>query len=226
MKVNRRKAKMAKSKSHFCLKKIIDFLINIGKLKKKERRGWILRGIKNPETIGEHTFRVAIMAWLLGREKKLNIEKLIKMALIHDLAEIYAGDATPYDGILPKDKRKQKEILNQWPRFSKSAKIRQLLKRKKVEKAAIVKLISKLSPGLKKEIMNLWLEFNEGLSKEGKLIRQVDKTENLLQALEYWKEDKNFPIRPWWIQIKELIDVDILFDFIEELDKKFHKKWS
>ena len=63
----------------------LDFLIEIGKLKKMLRQGWVLRGIKNPECIASHTFRMAVMAWLLGEERKLNICKIIKMSLIHDI---------------------------------------------------------------------------------------------------------------------------------------------
>lgn len=52
---------------------------------------------KNPETIAGHTFHEAIMAWILSKEKRtnFNIEKMLKIALIHDLCELYAGDMTP-----------------------------------------------------------------------------------------------------------------------------------
>ena len=73
------------------MEQLLNFLIEIGKLKKMTRRGWELRGIKNPETIASHTFRMAIMTWLLGEKKKLNLNKILKMSLIHDLCEVYAG---------------------------------------------------------------------------------------------------------------------------------------
>jgi len=82
------------------MKNILNFLIEVGRLKKIPRKGWILRRIRNPETIAAHTFRMAIMAWILGKQKKLNINKILKMSLIHDLCEIYAGDTTPYDTLL------------------------------------------------------------------------------------------------------------------------------
>ena len=112
--------------------KIIKFFSEIGKLKLIPRRGWVIRDVKNPESIAEHTFRVAIMAWVLADRKnsKLNLEKLIKMALIHDLCEVYSGDITPYDSILPKDKKKRQELLKTWPRFSNEEKKR--IGRKKI----------------------------------------------------------------------------------------------
>ena len=206
------------------MKELLNFFIEVGKLKGVKRKGWLLRKIKNPETIAAHTFRMTLMAWLLCRKKKLNINRILKISLIHDLCEVCAGDTTPYDEILPKDRKKWKEILNKWPRFSKTKKEKDFLKKYKKENKALKKLISKLSPVLKEEIMNLWNDYEKGLTREGRFVRQVDRIENLLQALEYWKKEKNFAIEPWWIQIKELIDDPLLFEFMEVLEKKFHRK--
>jgi len=206
------------------MKNILNFLIEVGKLKGMPRKGWVLRGIKNPETIAAHTFRIAIMSWLLGREKKLNINKLIKISLIHDLCEVYAGDTTPYDNkFFSKDKRRWKEITKKWPRFSKEEKEKISQKKYKKENKALEKLILNLPPDLKKEIRNLWNDYEKGLTREGKFVRQLDRVENLLQAMEYWKKDKQFAIEPWWIQIEELVDDPILLKFIKEMGKNFIK---
>ena len=82
----------------------------------------------------------------------------------------------------------------------------------------------KLPSGLKKEIRNLWADYEKGLTREGRFVRQVDRVENLLQALEYWKKDKSFTIGPWWVQIEELVDDPILLKFLKNLEKKFHSK--
>jgi len=100
------------------MKDLIDFFINIGKLKEMKRRGWVINRIKNPESIANHIFRMAIMTWILAKKKGgLNIERILKMALIHDLCEIYTGDTTPYDSVLPQNKGKLKELMKTWPRF-------------------------------------------------------------------------------------------------------------
>jgi len=72
------------------MKNILNFLIETGKLKGKQRRGWTIHQIKNPETTAEHIFHLALLAWVLGKEKGLKIERVIKMALVHDLCEVYA----------------------------------------------------------------------------------------------------------------------------------------
>lgn len=207
------------------MKNLLNFLSEIGKLKKMSRRGWVINRIKNPESIAEHIFRTAIMTWILGEKKGgLNIERLLKMSLIHDLCEVYAGDTTPYDTVLPKNEKKLKELMKTWPRFSATEKKKMVREKYKKELKALEKLISKLPLDLKKEIKNLWLDYEKGLTPEGRFFQQADRIENFLQALEYWKRYKKPPQKPWWLWAREFFDEPLLLEFIKEMDKKFHKK--
>jgi len=209
------------------MEKILNFLIEVGKLKRLPRRGWVINQIKNPESIAEHIFRSAIMGWILGYKKgDINIEKLIKIALIHDLCEIYAGDITPYDSVLPKRKKKLSALMKTWPRFSDSERREQAIKKYKKENKALKKLISKLPPKFKKEINKLWLDYEKKLTPEGRFFHQADRMENFLQAYEYWKKYKNPPLGPWWLWAREFFDDPTLLEFMKVLDKKFHKKKS
>ncbi len=207
------------------MKGLLNFFIEVGKLKRMPRRGWVINQIKNPESIAEHIFRAAILGWVLGERKKgFNIEKLIKIALIHDLCEVYAGDITPYDSILPKSKKLLRELMKTWPRFSNSEKRKKSLSKYKKEKEGIEKLILKLPPNLKKEIKTLWLDYEKGLTPEGRFFKQTDRMENFLQAYEYWKKYKNPPLGPWWLWAREFFDDPILLEFMEELEKHFHSQ--
>jgi len=206
--------------------KIIEFFINIGKLKTIPRQGWVLRGIKNPESIAEHSFRAAIMAWILAEQKhkKLNLEKLLKMALVHDMCDIFAGDTTPYDSILPKNNKERQEILKTWPRFSEGDKKKLSEEKYKKEILGLEKLIKDLPNKLKNEIKNLWLDCEKGLSPEGRFFGHTNKLENLLQATEYWKAGKNPSLKSFWIQARELHDDPTILEFIDQIDKEFYKK--
>jgi putative hydrolase of HD superfamily len=212
-------------RKHF-MRKLIDFFVKTGKLKDIPRRGWVLRGIKNPGSISDHLFRVAMMAWILGREKKdnLSIAKVIKIALVHDLCELYAGDTTPYDkkNILPEDKRKWPEILDKWPRFSKEEKKQLAGEKHQKEEKGLDKIIEDLPLESRNEIKGLWLEYEAGLTAESRFVKQINRLETLLQALEYGKEDNQQPSRSWWIEAKEIIDDPSLVSFMEALDKSFH----
>ncbi|MEM5772607.1 MAG: HD domain-containing protein [Candidatus Aenigmatarchaeota archaeon] len=72
---------------------LIEFFKTIGKLKKIERTGWVTNvGIENPESVAEHSFRSAVLCMIFSDIKKLDTEKMVRMALIHDLAEALIGD--------------------------------------------------------------------------------------------------------------------------------------
>jgi putative hydrolase of HD superfamily len=205
---------------------LLDFFNEVGKLKGMPRRGWVIREIKNPESIAEHTFRVALMAWLFAATKKekekMNLEKLIKMALIHDLCEVYAGDTTPYDSILPKDKKEIRKLMKTWPRFSKEKREKLAKEKFDKEKKALCKIIENLPPSLKKEIKNLWLDYEKGLSPEGRFFRQTDRIESFLQATEYWSKYKKPDQKPIWLWARELFDDPILLEFVDAMNKKFY----
>ena len=61
-----------------------------------QRQGWIDElSIKNSESVADHTYSMAIIGMVLSDSQKYNTEKILKMILIHDLAESITGDFTP-----------------------------------------------------------------------------------------------------------------------------------
>ena len=206
------------------MKDILNFLIEVGELKRKPRRGWLVHQIKNPETTAEHIFRTAIIAWVLGKKKRLNLERVIKIALVHDLCEVYSPDVTPYDPLLPKDKKKIREVLKKWPKFTPGLKIKKYNNKYKSECRALEKLTSKLPPDLKAEMKNLWLDFEKGLTAEGRFVKQADKVENFLQGMEYWKKHGKIQYRLWIRWIKEILDDPVLLELARTIENKFCKK--
>lgn len=208
------------------MKEILNFLIEVGKLKKMPRTGFVWLGIKNPETIAQHVFRVAIMNWILGIEAKpkLNLEKVIKISLVHDLCEVYAGDMTPYWGLLPEDEEKRREVLKRWIRLPKKIKKGRDREKFKKEEESLQKLIKNIEPKLKREIMDYWLDYERLISKEGRFVKQGDKIETLLQALEYWGPEPDSPVMGWWEEVENLVDNPTLLEFLEKIEKKFYQK--
>jgi len=87
---------------------MLDTLIELQRLKRLERTGWTLRGQPNgTESVAAHSFGVAVTAMLLADEIRarglsLNVERVLRLALIHDWAETRVGDmprtATNYFG--------------------------------------------------------------------------------------------------------------------------------
>lgn len=79
-------------KSELKTEKLADFLFECRSLKYLPRAS--LQHLKSPvnENVAEHSFYTMIIAWLLAKMEKVNENKVIKMALIHDLAEARGGD--------------------------------------------------------------------------------------------------------------------------------------
>ena len=211
------------------MKNILNFLLEVGKLKGKKRRGWLIHKIKEAETTAEHIFHLAFLIWVLGKNKKINLEKAIKMALIHDICEVYSRDFTSYDAVALKEKGRVtlQEILKINPKPGRPT----IIQRKKLEKLkqkleikAMQKLLSKLPLVLKEEIMGLWLDYEKGLTKEGRFVKQADKVINFLQGLEYWKKFGRIPHELWIRRIKEVIDDPTLLKFLKEIEKEELKK--
>lgn len=148
---------------------IDDFFNTAACLKKIPRQGWINKtGIKNPESVADHTFSTTIMAMVLGDVMKLNVEKIVKMSLLHDLSESVTGDITP-DSI------------------SKSDKIN-------LESKTMNSILGKLPKTLQDDYLAIWDEYQENKSESAKLVHDLDKLEMALQAKIYSKEyaSKNF----------------------------------
>lgn len=173
------------------------------------------------ESTAEHTYRMVLMSWVFGERKRdVHISRVLKMALVHDLCEVYAGDITPYDGLLPRDEKKRHEFVRTWPGLTHAKRENRAREKHKREKAGLQELVRELDPGLRKEFMALWLEYEAGRTKEAQLVRQIDRLENLIQAVEYFEEDNTFPTKPWWLHAKESIDDPILLEFMDLLYKR------
>ena len=204
----------------------MDFLINAGRLKKMPRTGFKLLEIKKPETIAQHAFRVAVMNWVLAcnARPKIDPEQIIKISLIHDLCEVYAGDMTPYWGLLPKNRNARPQMLKHCIRLPRDVKQKRDAQKHEKETAALKKLIVGLDPKTKKQLFGYWLEYEKMKTREGRFVKQGDKVETLLQALEYWGDKPDSPVIGWWEEIEETVDIDVFEDFLKNIAAHYYEK--
>ncbi len=145
---------------------IINFIRLIGRLKKIKRSGWIRKvGVKEPESVADHTFRTSILCMIMGDMKKLDTLKMLKMALIHDASESIIGDLTKDEG--------------------------DELQKKQLENDAMIRILSLLPKDIRKNYSVIWKDFQDKASVEAKIVREMDKLEMVFQALEYEEEGYN-----------------------------------
>lgn len=143
---------------------IINFAKELGKLKKIKRTGWKTRGIKDPESIADHSFRTAVLGMLLSDLEGLDTEKVVRMLLLHDIQEAVSGDITSVE----------KEKM---PDNGRS-----------IEEDSIRKILSYLPEKLKEKYLSLWEEMENSKTREAKFCKDMDKLEMMIQLTEYEKE--------------------------------------
>jgi putative hydrolase of HD superfamily len=173
---------------NYCVLK--NFLYKVGELKSIKRSGWVRNKIPNSESVADHSFRTAFMAMILGDALEVDSCKLIKMALIHDLAESITGDITPHDGISREEKQRKEEIG-----------IKQLLKDVPNEQ----------------ELMDLWIEYEEQKSQESIILKNIDKLEMVIQALEYQKTFPDRDLSEFILGAERELNIPEILDLFKEV---------
>ena len=142
---------------------ILDFFKTAVNLKNIARQGWIDKlSIENPESVADHSYSMAIMGMVISDLEKYDSEKMLKMILLHDLAESKIGDYTP----------------NQISKENKT----------KIENNAYDEIINMLPDAIKLQYGEIWEEYQKQESPESKIVYQIDKLEMVLQAKMYQKK--------------------------------------
>lgn len=71
---------------------IVGFAYEAGHLKQLRRAGWLLAGVRNPESVAEHSFRVGVLAYVIAVQEGANPDRAAALGLFHDLPEVRTGD--------------------------------------------------------------------------------------------------------------------------------------
>ncbi|CAA9532843.1 MAG: hypothetical protein AVDCRST_MAG73-1118 [uncultured Thermomicrobiales bacterium] len=188
------------------------FLRRAAALKRTPRTGWLHCGVPPAETesVADHAFGTALLAWLAATGRPdLDRDRVLKLALIHDLAEAVSGDPTPYDPAdLPADPAARAAFLN---RPHVRGPERQAIKRA-AETAAMDDLLGDLPVDLAAELRALWDEAEARATPEARFVKQADKLEAFLQSRRYAAEDPGRPVASFAADAQTHIDDPILSD--------------
>ena len=136
----------------------IEFMLEIDKLKHILRRT-ILTDRSREENSAEHSWHIALMAILLSEyaNESIDILRVVKMLLIHDIVEIDAGDTFIYDKDQAKDQSDR-------------------------ETKAAHRLFGLLPPDQRNEFMSLWEEYEAQTTPEAQYARTIDSMQPLFLA--------------------------------------------
>lgn len=137
----------------------IDFIKEIDKLKYIQRKTKLFNSDRH-ENDAEHSWHLAMMTIVLAEhsEKPIDVLKVLKMVLIHDIVEIDAGDTFIYDTSKNHTNTEQELI-------------------------AAKRIFGLLPEEQAKEFISIWLEFEEGVTDDAKFAKSMDRFEPLLQNI-------------------------------------------
>lgn len=140
--------------------RLTEFFREAAKLKEVRRSGWISKlAVSDGESVADHSYSVAVIGMVLSDVAGLDSNKVIKMSLLHDLAESRIGDLVPG------------EILGD--------------EKARIEDEAFADIISTLPARLQSEYHAIWNEYCASDTPEAILVHQVDRLEMALQASTY-----------------------------------------
>ncbi|HEX4859031.1 MAG TPA: HD domain-containing protein [Usitatibacteraceae bacterium] len=148
---------------------IIDFILELDRLKAVKRKTRPV-GLDRYENSAEHSWQIALLAASLAHhaESPVDIDRVITMLLVHDIGEIDTGDTMVYveEG---------------------------LAERKDAERAAVSRIFGMLPEGRGERFLELWHEFEAGMTAEARFANAVDRAMpvllNLANAGQSWREN-------------------------------------
>tara|TARA_B110000014_G_scaffold152560_1_gene106637 strand:- start:1534 stop:2067 length:534 start_codon:yes stop_codon:yes gene_type:complete len=142
---------------------LLDFFKTGLNLKNISRQGWIDKlAIEHPESVADHSYSMALIAMVISDLENYDSQKILKMVLLHDLAESKIGDFTPEQ--ITKDKKER------------------------MENNAFDEIIKKLPDTIKSDYCEIWKDYQNQTSPESQIVHQIDRLEMALQAKMYQKQ--------------------------------------
>lgn len=142
---------------------IAEVWFKIAQLKHLFRQGWLRVGVPRDrcESIAEHSFGVALLSLFIAETHfagRADANRVLRIAILHDVGEARVGDLTPHDPTTPDDKHER-------------------------ERNAVREILGKLPHG--GDYLSCWEEYEHGESLEAKIVKQADRLEMALQATVY-----------------------------------------
>lgn len=167
-----------------------------GRLKQLRRTGWLDRGlpVAEVETVAAHLYRTALLAWLAAAgDPSLDRDRVLKLALIHDLAEAITGDPAPYrpEEIPPVSDPAARQAFFSVRHRRTAGDAR---RKRAAEDAAFTAITRGLPDAIHDELSDLWREYEAGMTPEARFVKEADTLEAYLQSREYLRDASELPV--------------------------------
>jgi putative hydrolases of HD superfamily len=177
---------------------IAKFLYEMGQLKRVKRSGWWIAGVMDPESVAEHSFRTAVVAYILAQLEGADLGKVVSMALFHDMSEARTNDAHRI--------------------------VRRYVDWEGVDKKVVEDQSKRLPEKMGERITSIISEFEQAGSLEARVVRDADLLECLVQAREYQTLGYN-EVVDWIFNAQAALKTESAKKIAEECLKTEPKEW-
>ena len=184
------------------MKELVNLILEAGMLKRSQRSGWAVVGVNDAESVADHSFRCAIIGYLIAHTEEADPYKVLLMTLFGDIQEARMTD-------LHKMAHHYIDV-------------------RRAEDSAFADQIKPLKGKVKSELAGMHAEYRAQKSKESIIARDADILECLIQAREYseqgfrqaatfmrkapsflktktaralWKEAQSMELNEWWLKV-------------------------
>jgi putative hydrolase of HD superfamily len=177
---------------------VLDFMFEMGQLKRLPRTGWFRAGVDEPETVAAHNLRAAQLAYVLAcMEEHPDPERICTMIVFHEIGEARVTDLDH---------------------------VAKLYTTRAEDKAAAAQL-AEMGP-LGEDVYDLWDECEHGTTEAGTIAKDADKLEAAITAREY-VENGHLAAEAWIEDTREMLATDSAKRLIDALeDKSFNDWWQ
>jgi putative hydrolase of HD superfamily len=175
---------------------LAQFFTTLQELKRVRRTGWIDRGVPlaDVESVADHSYLTALIAWITALDNPgLDATRVLKLAIIHDLAEAIVGDAPPYDADDVPD-RADLDALNTFFGVRHVRSPENQATKKAAEATAFASMTANLPQPVRDELASLWEEYEEQATDEARYVKEVDTLEAYLQSRHYAVGEPALPL--------------------------------
>ncbi|HZN76407.1 MAG TPA: HD domain-containing protein [Micromonosporaceae bacterium] len=147
----------------------MSFIFEAGMLKRAKRAGWWIAGLKDPESIAEHSFRTAIIGTILAAMEGADPARVAMLCVLHDTQETRIGD-------IPHIGRRYLEAAD--------------------NNTVTADQVATCPPAVADAITSAVAEYEAATTQEAIVAHDADKLECLVQAVEY-RHHGLTTVQPW-----------------------------
>lgn len=155
---------------------MMDAVIEAYRLKDQVRTGWRMRGVRDPESVADHSWGTGFLVLLYAEQAEVDPGAALEIATVHDLAEAITGDVATRvremnDADVASAKREREE-------------------------SAIAELTGAYTPSAAGRVRSRWREYEERATPEARFVRDMNLIDMCLQAYRYEADERYDPDAP------------------------------